>query len=563
MTGREGRGHSRTERVRALQSAGLAIVLVIGSGALSFPEKAAGQEATTEIVVANNSDALNGDISSADNLTANPGPDGISLREAIEATNNDPGTYGIRFDEALSGSTITLGSGLPELTGGGVAIEGDMDGDRISDVTIASPDGERGLWGFSVASSGNRLAGLTLRRFLTGVQLQPSVSGTSLPDHQVYADNVIANMVILNVNEGIAVRSGFSSECPGPPEPQRCETYNTWTNTSIVGNTVQARRLAAHDVDPRGIAVRPTHVGDSFVHATVTDNDVGVSGRNTDIGIGVQSGLDSTNVRIADVFIARNTVSGPVGIGIEVTAGANRAQATTVENVRVVDNRIDLVDRDQAFCCQGIVVQAGSDSPEFAIGPPVRYLDDNLVRDVVVRGNSVTGDLAWGLSVQAGVGGGGHRNRVRNIRVVDNLFRSTKAAMGAFVWTGDGNPYKNRYSADNRISGLVIKKNRIRIATGRDFRDAGGGVGASGVALLSGHKFGRYNVIRNVRIAGNLIRIAYVGIKLVGGIGETALRNRVICVPRSGNSIIGARKNLSVRSNIDGARGNKARLGGC
>jgi hypothetical protein len=39
-------------------------------------------------------------------LVANPGPDGISLQEAVMATNSDPGTWNIQFAPALKGSTI-------------------------------------------------------------------------------------------------------------------------------------------------------------------------------------------------------------------------------------------------------------------------------------------------------------------------------------------------------------------------------------------------------------------------------------------------------------------------
>src|SRR3979411_1481974 len=75
-------------------------------------------QSASEIVVTTVSDATNGDTSSVPALLANPGPDGVSLREAISATNNDPGTYTIRFAPSLKGATITLNSQLPPLIGG-------------------------------------------------------------------------------------------------------------------------------------------------------------------------------------------------------------------------------------------------------------------------------------------------------------------------------------------------------------------------------------------------------------------------------------------------------------
>src|ERR1035438_6484772 len=83
----------------------------------------------TVITVTNATFAINGDTSSVKALVANPGFDGISLAEAITATNNDPGTWVIQFAPALKGSTIVIGpGGLPRLTGGNVTINGDIDG---------------------------------------------------------------------------------------------------------------------------------------------------------------------------------------------------------------------------------------------------------------------------------------------------------------------------------------------------------------------------------------------------------------------------------------------------
>src|SRR5438132_7624831 len=76
----------------------------------------------SDIVVTTVSDATNGDTSSVAALLANPGPDGVSLREAISATNNAPGAYTIRFAPSLKGGTITLDAQLPPLLGGGVTI---------------------------------------------------------------------------------------------------------------------------------------------------------------------------------------------------------------------------------------------------------------------------------------------------------------------------------------------------------------------------------------------------------------------------------------------------------
>src|ERR1035438_9739681 len=64
----------------------------------------------TVITVTNATVAVNGDTSSVQALVSKPGPDGISLQEAIMATNNDPGTWVIQFAPALKGSSIVVDS---------------------------------------------------------------------------------------------------------------------------------------------------------------------------------------------------------------------------------------------------------------------------------------------------------------------------------------------------------------------------------------------------------------------------------------------------------------------
>jgi hypothetical protein len=100
----------------------------------------------TVIMVTNATMAINGDTSSVQALVANPGPDGISLQEAIIATNNDPGMWNIQFASALKGSTIVVDTGsnipgLSPLSGGNVTINGDIDGDGLPDITLTSQSG--------------------------------------------------------------------------------------------------------------------------------------------------------------------------------------------------------------------------------------------------------------------------------------------------------------------------------------------------------------------------------------------------------------------------------------
>lgn len=77
------------------------------------------------LTVGNNSDLVNGDISSIDALIADDGGDGVSLREAIKASNASPGADEINFDFGHDGpETIVLGGAELQIT---------------DDLTIAGP----------------------------------------------------------------------------------------------------------------------------------------------------------------------------------------------------------------------------------------------------------------------------------------------------------------------------------------------------------------------------------------------------------------------------------------
>ena len=119
------------------------------------------------LVVTTTNDSVNGTVSSVAGLLANDGGDGISLREAILASNADTGTLDlIQFNIAGAGvHTIALGTALPGITDA-VIIDGSTESD-FSGIPLIAIDASgagfaNGLY-LNSGSSGSTLRGLQIR----------------------------------------------------------------------------------------------------------------------------------------------------------------------------------------------------------------------------------------------------------------------------------------------------------------------------------------------------------------------------------------------------------------
>ena len=106
------------------------------------------------LTVSNAGEELNGDLSSPAALIANPGPDGIALREAMIAAEASAEFDVIRFAPALSGALVSTLAGLPTFERGNVFIDGDIDADGSPDITLDGTDSARDT-GFVIYGGSN------------------------------------------------------------------------------------------------------------------------------------------------------------------------------------------------------------------------------------------------------------------------------------------------------------------------------------------------------------------------------------------------------------------------
>lgn len=573
------------------------------------------------ITVTTTSDMSNGDVSTVEALETNPGPDGISLREAIEATNNDPGTYTAHFDASLTGATIGVDNALPLLAGGGVFIDGDIDGDGRPDVTLEPARVQP--WGLNLASSGNRLHALALRGFGLGVvftAMRDELIDTPLLKDHTFARNVVSGLVLGGTAAPIAVAPTYGhQEC----EPARCRTRSRWLDTRLVGNTIDSRR--------DGVRIG-WHFdnGDTMRRVTVAGNHIDLGGERSagangvDLTVGTSRSSDN---RISDALVAYNTIEMGGGINaVQVLAGQGGRSGNVVEDVRVVGNRVRFTG------AQRFRIGGGTGGTE---GVAIFVSDDcwpsgttdcrNVVRRIAVVGNVLEGPYL-GVRVGEPCCNVIRRNTLTDVRVAANVIEGVIAAPAehlnpwGVVIGGLGRPGVTKVSID---SNTIVQRVVSPKAGSAGNLVAGGiavigglgkGVGPEqdtlapssvrrvsvtnnrvstkliGILLLGGGPSGQGagqdpalgNRVSRVTLRGNVITRAPVlatrwfprikGISLIGGLAGPArpnrrwkaVRNSVTCVTLRRNVVAGRGRGVAVLPNLGaGASRNVARLGGC
>ena len=251
-------------------------ILYITPGATVTPT------AFNSLTVVTTNDVVNGDISSVNALILNPGADGISLREAIEATNNTQGAFSIDFAEELAHSTFTL-------TQGQLTIQGDL--------TITGA--ENG----SVTISGNQ---------------QSRVFNINDGKHQT------ANTVDLNyltIKDGLVDSGGLKGGGILNSENLRLN-FSKITGNEVKGNAQNATGNGGGIYNDGSLLVNESEILDNFA---------------TSAGGGVYNTLNAYDYSLNPAVIIASTISGN---RTEVGGGgiANAASLIEIESSTISDN---------------------------------------------------------------------------------------------------------------------------------------------------------------------------------------------------------------------------------
>ena len=479
----------------------------------------------TVITVTNATVAINGDTSSVKALIANPGPDGISLPEAIVATNNDPGTWVIQFAAALKGSNIDVdpaGSigflGLSGLTGGNVTINGDIDGDGQPDITLTSMSGTLTVY---VMSGGNTLNGFALQGCgMSGcVQFRnPSASGGFGPGPVVigttFSNTTISNLVMTNIpTQGAAI-----DICPNCGTAPTSPTGNVWDHVLITGNTITGNASGPN------LAIDVQVVwGDTLQHTTIANNNFVLAAQGT-LGIALNAGgsglgkLDQGADTVLDTRIINNTITAQEGITFR---GAGSTVGSLYDGAQVIGNQISTTGG------AGITFFA-ADSETGLPGDPANQLDNNIMRNIAILANSIEGPGA-GVLIEAGQNVGAN-NAISNVSILGNTVLNNATMLsapttGIYLFAGKSNGAAFPPTGDS-LSNVLIQANTIQSLTPPGNINFGGGdpqypIGSAGISAYGGISAPK-NSINGISIANNDVNTPNIGIAITGGWGGGA-----------------------------------------
>ena len=384
------------------------------------------------ITVINASDVVNGDVSSPQALIANPGPDGISLREAISAVNTAPGPHTITLSDTLAGQVITLTDLLPPIIQDGVTIEGPslsngqpaitIDGDAV--VVVFHPKGLMTVSASNITIRRLRFVriplddtavqifagavpdGPTPPPIISNVRIEDSVFSNEGTGRQAQAIQVGMHLPSndARVSDVVIARNGFS-HFPADRTTvhlQAAGNRGLIENVTISDNTFSECAFPVELVNFRGSGNRI--VGTRVLGNTFVNNPGNIFLGN----LGSADASPASQNTIDDTLIAGNIVRASTGWDVQINGGADNATSNLISNTRIVNNLLiggTATDRGGILIIGGDIggsgnrvegVQIINNTIAYNAGGAVAGADNpggtgNSVADV-----SITNTISWG-----------------------------------------------------------------------------------------------------------------------------------------------------------------------
>ncbi len=428
---------SRAPRVSLLPGMLLAWLLLsaIPVNGAAANARHAGSPALT-LTVTNVGEAFNGDLSSPAALLASPGADGISLPEALIATQADTGAHEtINFAPALAGAVIALSQTLPEITRSGLTLDGDSDDDGAPDVTI---DGGGAVSeGLLIRGASDVLVeGLHLRNF--------SGPGIEIATHPREDGDLVENLVLRhNILENI----GYS-----PIVLRNDRRHALIRNVEIAENTLQNYRV--------GITLNAASaVGASdnqILNVSIRSNTLIATSYSIGIFIAATGAEDASRNTIRDIRITGNRIRGHANSSILVDAG-NQANCNDnlTSDILIAENQVDGAAVDIEMVTESGANSTGNRLTGVTIadntltgggimfaGATGRDAHDNTASDVLIERNRISACSSNGVYLAAG-SGGAHDNLLEDVLLRNNLIADCTRGAGVLLHGEDAGSPRN------------------------------------------------------------------------------------------------------------------------
>jgi FG-GAP-like repeat len=370
--------------------------------------QALAQQPCPTLAVSNTNDAVNGDISSPCALIANPGADGISLREAVAAANNaaGAGTITITFAAALAGQTI-----VPSSANGccyifsrdNITVLGLVDAGDQPSVTV---DAGNMFILFSVTASNFTLSSMRI------IGMQAASAGAKY---------------------GVYVRAG---ENPGELQV---------SNTVIVGNVFTSSPGQATGIAVVvGAAFPNTAPNAVFSNAVIANNTFTNITSNPSSGgtDAVKLQAQGSNSTVQNVSILHNTFT-TVTYPIELVPGYS-SSGGRIFNTRIAANSFSASQTP-------VIIDPSGDDGQPSTG--------NTVDGTTIERNVFTGNTGPAIMLIGGIGNGSTvsatLNAITNTKIVNNLITGDTTYGGVSISGG------RQSSSQNTVSGVSIINNTI------------------------------------------------------------------------------------------------------
>jgi hypothetical protein len=479
-----------------------------------------------KMVVTSASELINGAVSGWEALIKNPGPDGISLREALQVANLTPGPKEVTFAASMMGAVIYQSAdpqqSLPPLSSGDLMINGDIDNDGKPDITL---DGSRGKpanpssLGLIIWSSNNQINGMRIQNFADDSLAIYTNSPTK-------AKTAVGNRFTNNQIDAKRGGRGIYLRLFGPPMDGFAIQ-----NTTIAGNTIVSGESAILLLIGGGAS--HSQIVGTVIQGNTTSGAQGIGIYSADTNSTWHNNFPppsvySTGNLIQDTVVAGNQIDGSNNYGISVLTANFGNYQNHISNLALTGNTIT----DSQF---GIHMTAAEEGE----AQPTR---DNVLENVVVEKNVIV-DPTYGIFLGAGEKSGlGSKfsnligNQAKQIVLRKNTITGY-SNVGIEVWGGRATNSEEP-AQNNSVTNLEILNNELSTNQADAF---------AGILLMGGLTLDErdaeftgsatQNRIETARIIGNQIRGGAASIQVIGGRGEQATNNSISGLVISDNQV--------------------------